>query len=283
MGTGTDTRTSENQARTGTEQVIMGRNTERENGKGKTRHRHIAVWIAAVILTAAAVALFLYLLPKDDMDIDALLNETLTIETEPPHTEAETEETEHVMVVPDPGIDEQLLTINDWSRPGEECDTITNIVIHYLANPGTTAQQNHDYFESLKDNDELIASGQITEDEAVYMSANFVVGIEGEIIECVPPGEIAYASNSANHYSVSIENCHVDTTGQFTEETYESLVKLTAYLVDMYDLERDDIIRHYDVTGKMCPLYYVENEDKWEAFKDDVMAYIEECRAAAEQ
>ncbi|MCD7766095.1 MAG: peptidoglycan recognition protein family protein [Lachnospiraceae bacterium] len=258
----------------------MSRNTEKE--KRKPKHRHVLVWTVTVILTAAAVALLLYMLPKDDMDIDALLNETFTIETEPPQTEAEeTEETEHVMVVPDPGIDEQLLTINDWSRPGEACDTITNVVIHYLANPGTTAQQNHDYFESLKDNDELIASGQITEDEAVYMSANFVIGIEGEIIECVPPGEVAYASNSANHYSVSIENCHVDTTGQFTEETYESLVKLTAYLVDMYDLDRDSIIRHYDVTGKMCPLYYVENEDKWEAFKDDVMAYIEECRAAA--
>lgn len=256
-----------------------------ENGGEQKKNRHVLVWIVTVILTAAAIALLLYLLPKDDMDIDALLNETLTIETEPPHTESETEETEeteHVMVVPDPGIDEQLLTINDWSRPGEACDTITNIVIHYLANPGTTAQQNHDYFESLKDNDELIASGQITEDEAVSMSANFVIGIEGEIIECVPPGEIAYASNSANHYSVSIENCHVDSSGQFTEETYESLVKLTAYLVDMYDLDRDSIIRHYDVTGKMCPLYYVENEDKWEAFKDEVMAYIEECRAAAE-
>jgi len=257
----------------------MGKNTKKK--KGTARHGHVLVWTLTIILTAAAVALLLYLLPKDDMDIDALLNETLVIETEPPHTEAETETEEEGMVVPDPGIDVQLLTINDWSRPGEACDTITNVVIHYLANPGTTAQQNHDYFESLKNNGDLIASGQITEDEAVSMSANFVIGIDGEIIECVPPGEIAYASNSANHYSVSIENCHVDTTGQFTEATYESLVKLTAYIVDMYDLARDDIIRHYDVTGKLCPLYYVENEDKWEEFKDDVMAYIEECREAA--
>lgn len=256
----------------------MGRREQKE--KGKIRMSRVLIWTAVIVFTAVAVGLLLSLLPKDDMDIDALLNETLLIETEPPATEAETEE--DAMVVPDPGIDVQLLTINDWSRPGEYCDEITNIVIHYLANPKTTAQQNHDYFESLKDNGDLIESGQITEDEAVSMSANFVIGIEGEIIECVPPGEIAYASNSANHYSVSIENCHLDTTGQFTEETYESLVKLTAYLVDMYDLDRDAIIRHYDVTGKACPLYYVENEDKWEAFKDDVMAYIEECREAAE-
>lgn len=254
-------------------------------GNRKIRFRHVLVWTVAIVLTAIAVGLLLSLLPDDDAGVDTLLNETLLIETEPLWTEEESEEetaeTEYVMVVPNPGIDEQLLTVNDWSRPGELCDTITNVVIHYLANPGTTAQQNHDYFESLKDNWELIESGQITEDEAVSMSANFVIGTEGEIIECVPPGEIAYASNSANHYSVSIENCHLDDTGMFTEATYESLVKLTAYIVDMYGLERDDIIRHYDVTGKMCPLYYVEHEDKWEEFKDNVMSYIEECREAA--
>lgn len=145
------------------------------------------------------------------------------------------------------------------------------MVVHYLANPKTTAQQNHDYFESLKDLQD------------VSMSANFIVGLEGEIIECVPPGEIAYASNSMNHLSVSIENCHLDTTGRFTENTYQSLVHLTAWLVDRYGLDRDHIIRHYDVTGKECPLYYVEHEDKWEEFKDNVMNYIEECREAAEE
>ena len=145
------------------------------------------------------------------------------------------------------------------------------VVVHYLANPKTTAQQNHDYFESLKDLQD------------VSTSANFIVGLEGEIIECVPPGEIAYASNSMNHLSVSIENCHLDTTGRFTENTYQSLVHLTAWLVDRYGLDRDHIIRHYDVTGKECPLYYVEHEDKWEEFKDNVMNYIEECREAAEE
>ena len=145
-------------------------------------------------------------------------------------------------------------------------DAVEKIVIHYLANPMTTAQQNHDYFESLKDLQD------------VSMSANFIVGLDGEIVECVPPGEIAYASNSMNHLSISIENCHPDTTGKFTEATYDSCVKLTAYLVDHYGLGREDIIRHYDVTGKECPLYFVEHEDAWEQFKDDVMNYIEECK-----
>ena len=48
-------------------------------------------------------------------------------------------------------VDEQLLTVNRYSRPGTNIPVINGIVIHYVANPGTTAQQNHDYFEGLKD------------------------------------------------------------------------------------------------------------------------------------
>ena len=241
---------------------------KKEREQGKIRIGRGLVWTAAIVLTAAAIAILLYLIPKDDREADSLIDgtEPFVFETEP-FTEAETEGG----VVPRPDIDEQLLTVNDYSRPGEKVDSVDYVVVHYLANPKTTAQQNHDYFESLKDLQD------------VSMSANFIVGLEGEIIECVPPGEIAYASNSMNHLSVSIENCHLDTTGRFTENTYQSLVHLTAWLVDRYGLDRDHIIRHYDVTGKECPLYYVEHEDKWEEFKDDVMNYIEECREAAEE
>jgi N-acetyl-anhydromuramyl-L-alanine amidase AmpD len=239
------------------------------NEKKRIKWDHILIWILAILLTIVAVWLLLRTIPEDDVDVDALLEESSELVLQSMvETEPETEEDTYVVPMPD--IDEQLLTINDYSRPGEAVDAVEKVVIHYLANPKTTAQQNHDYFESLKDLQD------------VSMSANFVIGIEGEIIECVPPGEIAYASNSMNHLSVSIENCHLDETGIFTEETYNSCVQLTAYLVDQYGLERDDIIRHYDVTGKECPLYYVQNEDKWEKFKDDVMAYIEECRAEAE-
>lgn len=236
--------------------------------KHRGRMRRILIWLMAVILTGAAVYLLLSLLPKDDIDVDALLKESgeIKIETEPAE-----EETEKKNPVPRPNIDEQLLTVNEWSRPGDKTDAIDYVVIHYLANPKTTAQQNHDYFESLKDL------------QNVSMSANFIVGLEGEIIECVPPGEIAYASNEMNHLSVSIENCHLDKSGRFTEATYQSCVHLAAWLVSEYDLDREHIIRHYDVTGKECPLYYVEHEDKWEQFRDDVMDYIEECKEAAKE
>lgn len=236
--------------------------------KRRIKWDHIFIWIFAIALTVAAIYLLLKMIPKDDIDVDALLESNSQIQVE---TIVETETEEEPHVVPKPDIDKQLLTINDYSRPGDKVDAIEKVVIHYLGNPMTTAQENHDYFESLKDL------------ENVSMSANFVIGIEGEIIECVPPGEIAYASNSMNHLSISIENCHIDETGRFTEETYKSCVHLTAYLVEKYGLEREDIIRHYDVTGKECPLYYVEHEDKWEKFRDDVMEYIEECREKAKK
>ncbi len=82
--------------------------------------------------------------------------------------------------------------------------------------------------------------------------------------------EIAYASNDRNRDTLSIECCHEDESGKFTKETYQSLVKLTAWLCDTYGLETDQVIRHYDVTGKLCPKYYVEHEDKWDTLKKDI-------------
>ena len=58
-----------------------------------------------------------------------------------------------------------------------------------------------------------------------------------------------------------------DETGQFTDETYNSLIRLTAWLCGKYDVGKDDIIRHYDVTGKDCPRYYVKHKKKWDALK----------------
>lgn len=55
---------------------------------------------------------------------------------------------------------------------------------------------------------------------------------------------------------------------QIYEESYESLVQLTAWLCVKFDLAVDDVIRHYDVTGKNCPKYFVEHEDAWEDFRE---------------
>lgn len=161
-----------------------------------------------------------------------------------------------------PEIDVQLLTVNPNSRPGTKTDRITGIVVHYTANPGSTAMDNRNYFESLKDSGET------------QVSSNFVVGLEGEIVQCVPTWEVAYASNSRNQDTVSIECCHPDETGVFREETYRSMVQLCAWLCMKFDLDEEDVIRHYDVTGKNCPKYFVENEEAWLDFKEDIRTAI---------
>ncbi len=231
--------------------------------KRKRRTGRIIFWviiIEAVGLILGGVVLFM---PREDPEIEKLVNTKVKFEYQ---TETDRVVT-YGQAVPKPNIDVQLLSVNEWSRPGIKVDAIDKIVIHYLGNPKTSAQENRDYFESLKHLQDT------------YMSANYVVGTEGEIIQCVPDGEVAWASNKANYYSISIENCHRDESGKFTEATYWSDVHLVAYLVEKYDLERDDIIRHYDVTGKDCPKWFVEHPDDWEQFKDDVMTYLDECKA----
>ena len=162
-----------------------------------------------------------------------------------------------------PDIDVELLTPNEYSRPGIATNKIIGIVVHYTANPGATAMNNRDYFEGLKDS-------HITK-----ASSNFVVGLEGEIVQCVPTWEIAYASNSRNIDTVSIECCHPDESGEFTDETYNSVVQLAGFLCKRFNLTSDDVIRHYDVTEKLCPLYYVEHEDAWIQMKADIQAYAD--------
>lgn len=163
-----------------------------------------------------------------------------------------------------PDIDVELLTPNPNSRPQTATDKITGIVIHYVANPGSTAIQNRNYFEGLKDSQETQAS------------SNFIVGLDGEIVQCVPTSEVAYASNSRNHDTVSIEVCHPDETGKFNDKTYESLVWLTGWLCEYLDVDPENVIRHYDVTGKPCPLYFVDHEDAWLQFREDVKTWISE-------
>lgn len=161
-----------------------------------------------------------------------------------------------------PDLDVELLTVNPYSRPGIELKQVKGIVIHYTANPGTDALQNRDYFEGLKDS-------HITK-----ASSHFIVGLDGTIVQCIPTNEIAYASNGRNSDTISIECCHEGEDGKFNQKTYDSLVQITAWLAKKYGLKKDDIIRHYDVTGKNCPKYYVEHEDAWEQLKEDIETAI---------
>lgn len=171
---------------------------------------------------------------------------------------------ERKVIYDPPELIVDLLTYNEYSRVGLVLPEVKNVFVHYTANPGTTAAQNRSYFENLMHTHETSAS------------AHFIIGIEGEIVQCIPTNEVAYAVAGRNFDSISIECCYEAEDGSFTDATYQSLIHLTAWLISKYELDVDDILRHYDDNGKICPKYYVENPKSWETFKKDVESYIDE-------
>lgn len=194
-----------------------------------------------------------------------------SIQSEQEKTEVETDNSEwkdfYALELPRPPLQVELLTPNEYSRPGEALPDVKNIFVHYTANAGTSATQNRSYFESLKDTKERSAS------------AHFVIGIEGEIVQCIPTSEIAYAVMKRNYDSLSIECCYLNENGVFTKETYDTLIQMTAWLLHKYKLRPEDVLRHYDEGGKNCPKYYVENEQEWNKFIKDLKAYMKSCIA----
>jgi len=151
-------------------------------------------------------------------------------------------------------VEVRTIPVDGTSRSGIKLEVLHNVVIHYVGNPGTTALQNRNYYENPESS----------------VSSHFLVGLEGEVLLCVPLDEKSSASNWRNKDTISIEVCHPDETGKFSEATYNALVKLTAWLLENSGLQPEDLIRHYDITGKACPKHFVDDPESWEAFRQHV-------------
>lgn len=145
------------------------------------------------------------------------------------------------------------------ARSGRTLEDFNGIVIHYVGNPATSAAANRNYFAKA----------------GTTVVSHFVVGLEGEVIQCLPLWERSVASNNRNSDTISIEVCHPDDSGEFNPATYEAVVRLTAWLCQVGDLTVEQVIRHYDITGKECPRYFVRNETAWEQFLTDVHNHME--------
>lgn len=224
------------------------KNLSRKEQRRREVRRHYLIIGAAVMILAAIAALVIHAVrQKQAAETDS--------------GRAKTAESKYVEERPE--LDVQLLPMNEYSRPGTALNEVNGVVVHYTANPGTSAQQNRDYFAGLAESKETKAS------------SHFVIGLRGEIVQCIPCDEISYASNNRNSDTISIECCIADDTGKFNGRTYASLVHLVTWLMGRYDLSTEDVIRHYDVTGKNCPKYFVEHPSEWDAFKVDLENYIE--------
>ncbi len=145
-------------------------------------------------------------------------------------------------------IQQQFLTPNKYSRPQIPLSKVTKIAVHYVGGAGSSAQNTRNYFESLKDQiPDPTGKWWINKDGSYrtfrgekvgirYVSSHFVVGLLGEVIQCIPLDEMSYCTNQANGYSVSIETCHPLADGKFNSVTERSLIELTAELCGKFGL-----------------------------------------------
>lgn len=223
------------------------------------RRKKIIRRVAAILLTVIITALAVFLAVK----VIGLIKGVYYNDgfTPAPYGAKVSEKVEKAKTLQLPDwVDIQLIHKHTTARTGIHLTDIDYIVIHYVGNPNSTAQNNRDYFDKA----------------STTVSSHFVVGLEGEVIQCVPIYEKSAASNERNKDSISIEICHPDDTGKFNETTYNSVIKLVSWLCEEFSLDESQILRHYDITGKECPRYYVQNEDEWENFKSDVEEMLNE-------
>lgn len=143
------------------------------------------------------------------------------------------------------------------------------IVVHYTSNLGDTAKNNADYFarEALKD----------------PASAHYFVD-ESEVWASVPIYRIAYHCGAKtykhprcrNTNSIGVEICMLDKHAVIRMDAIRHAAELVRWLMAKYGIDRDHVIRHYDVTGKDCPAPMVDDPRLWEKFLDMLCEQEEE-------
>lgn len=144
---------------------------------------------------------------------------------------------------------------------------IKYIVIHYTGNKGDTAINNCKYFNRT----------------VTRTSAHYFIDREGNIAKSVNMNRIAWAvgglykrvplfGKANNNNTVSIELCDIVDKGISAKQ--KKALKNLCRAICRKCPNIIDIIRHYDVNGKNCPRYYVDNVDKWEKLREEVKNYV---------
>lgn len=177
-------------------------------------------------------------------------------------------------------ITEDLLD-NKMVRPMTKLKKVKAIVVHYTGNTGkgANARANRNYWNNIKD-------------KTLIASAHYVIDNK-EIILAIPEDEKAYhvgsktykekgkalfetQNDNPNNYTIGIEMC-VNSDGDFGL-VYKHTVELCAELLKKYNLTIDNLLRHYDITGKICPAMLIKDED-WNKFKERVAIEMKEVGA----
>lgn len=144
-------------------------------------------------------------------------------------------------------------------------EQVRYLVIHYTASPNDTAKGNGAYFAR----------------EHTGTSAHYFV--DEDTVVCSVPEECVAWHCGANHYrhphcrngnSIGIEICtKADERGYFFDPcAVERAKELVRELMRRYGIGPEQVLRHYDVTGKCCPAPFVE-QAAWEEFQGGLLMY----------
>lgn len=156
-----------------------------------------------------------------------------------------------------------------YKKANRSKNDIKYIVVHYTANNGDTALNN------LKNASRKgrAASAHFFVDEKEACQS---VAVKDIAWHCGTSGKYKHA-NCRNANSIGVEMCSRIKNGvyYFLPATVENTARLVADLMAEYDLPLSRVIRHYDVTGKLCPRPYVD-EKAWAEFKALVRKYAQE-------
>ncbi len=158
-------------------------------------------------------------------------------------------------------ITDSLIPKNKYNRPGTK-STPKRICVHYTGDCGATAAQLAKYWQN-------VAAGVFKDKPWSWTSAQYIVGLNGEVIRCIPDSEIAYAAANQNVDTIHIEVCYKRQSGEFEESSIVALGELVRSLMNTYAIPSGKVVRHYDLTGKLCPAYYVD-EARWNVLHERI-------------
>ena len=160
-------------------------------------------------------------------------------------------------------ITNKIITKNPYNRPGKASKPV-RICVHYTGQAGTGADRLALFYAN-------VAAGMFPDKPQNWTSTQYIVGLNGEVIRIVPDNEIAYAAANKNYGTIHIEVCYKQSSGEFEQASKAALRELVQYLMKKYSIPADKVVRHYDLTGKYCPYYYVD-ETRWAALHEYITA-----------
>jgi LysM repeat protein len=160
-------------------------------------------------------------------------------------------------------------------RTWRKLKAVKAVVIHWVANPKSTASANRNYWERL-------GSG---------VAAHDIIDLDGSVLHCVPYSDMAYhtgapsytsralreISSYPNDSTVGIECTHLDWTGKMSNAVYNTLVEHTAHLLKKFGLDTSNLFTHHEIVGsyKDCHRWFTNNPAEWTKFKARVQAILD--------